>query len=99
MYQHWLNINRWSLESPEFFIEFMWLSAQLLICVFYKWNEIDFRVREDERLVGLKIHQDGVKPLNFLECSSLYEVEVNVNLMVQLKERLETPYYYFSNSD
>ena len=30
-------------------------------------NEIDFRVREAKRLVGIKVHQDGVNLANSLE--------------------------------
>jgi hypothetical protein len=46
------------------------------------------------KVFGTKVHQDGVKPTNFLEWRSvisLYEVEANMNLMVQLRESFETP--------
>ena len=33
-------------------------------------NEMNSRVREAERLMGLKVHQDGVKPPNSLEWRS-----------------------------
>jgi len=36
----------------------------------YEWNGIDFKVREAKRLMGLKVHQDGVKLANSLEWRS-----------------------------
>ena len=33
-----------------------------------EFNEIDIKVREDKRLVGLKVHQDGVKLVDSLVC-------------------------------
>ena len=42
--------------------------------------------------MGLKVHHDGVKlvdSLRVVECGILHEIEVNTDLMVQLKERLE----------
>ena len=52
-----------------------------------------FESRKPKGLIGLKVHQDGVKHVNFLiaKCNSLCEIEANFNLMVQLEERLETP--------
>ena len=46
-----------------------------------------------ELLMGLKVRHDGVKLVDFLrvvECGILHEIEVNIDLMVQLKGRLET---------
>ena len=43
--------------------------------------------------MGLKVHQDGVTHVNSLKvakCASLREIVANMNLMVQLEERLET---------
>jgi len=59
-------------------------------------NEIDFKVEEAEKVEGTEVGHDGFKPTNSLEwqmaeCSSLCEIEANVNLVVQLKERLEAP--------
>lgn len=48
-------------------------------------------------LIGLKALHDGVKATNFArvtKCGSICKIEANANLMVQLKEILETPYYY-----
>ena len=49
--------------------------------------------RKPEGLIGLKVHQDGVKHVNFLiaKCNSLCEIEAKINLIVQLEERFETP--------
>ena len=43
--------------------------------------------------MGLKAHHDGVKPANSLEWRSgtTSEMEANINLMVQLKERIVAP--------
>ena len=38
-----------------------------------------------------KVHHDGCKPTNSLVCTSHREIEANVNLVVQFKERLEAP--------
>jgi hypothetical protein len=60
-----------------------------------KWHSF-FRVREAKRLVGLESASGCYLPRLFPrvpECGSLYEVEDNIGLMVQLKERLETPQY------
>lgn len=41
--------------------------------------------------MGLGVHQDGAKQVRFLgvaECNLLYEMEVDINTMVQLEERL-----------
>jgi hypothetical protein len=49
-------------------------------------------IQEVERLMGFKVHHDGVKlvvSLRVAECGILHEIEVNINLMVQMKERLE----------
>jgi hypothetical protein len=57
-------------------------------------HEIEFRVQEPGRLMGLKIHKGGVKLANSLrvvECGGLHEVEANINFLVHLKERLELP--------
>ena len=35
-----------------------------------KWNEIEYREREAERFMRLKLYQDGVKPDSFLKWSS-----------------------------
>ena len=56
-----------------------------------------FKSTKPRRLVGLNAHQDGFKPVNFVEwpeCASLHEIEVNVNLLVYLKNRLEAPSNY-----
>ena len=50
--------------------------------------------RNMRRLMGLKVHHNGFKLTNFLrvaECDSLRKIEVDGNLVVQLKERLEAP--------
>ena len=44
--------------------------------------------------MGLIVHYDGVQTGSFsrvAELGSLREIEVNINLMVQLKKKLETP--------
>ena len=47
-------------------------------------NEIDLKVLEVRRRMGLEVHQDGVKKVKFLE----QRVQAIVNFMVQLEERL-----------
>ena len=40
--------------------------------------------------MGLKVHQGGIKHVKFprvAECSSLREIEDNINLMVQLERK------------
>ena len=55
-----------------------------------KWNENDFKVREVKRLMGLKVYQGDFKLANSLELRiALASIEANINLLVQLKERLE----------
>jgi hypothetical protein len=42
--------------------------------------------------MGLEVHHDDFKPTNsfrVVEWRSLYEIEANVNLVVQLKEKIE----------
>lgn len=54
-------------------------------------NEMDSTVREAKRLMG---HRDSFKLANSLEmveCGSLREIETDVNVTIQFKERLETP--------
>ena len=49
---------------------------------------------EAKNFMGLKLYQDDGKHANILEwveCNGLQEIEANVNLMVQLEERLGTP--------
>lgn len=60
----------------------------------YKRNESDFKAREAKRVMGLQVPQGGVKPTTFpilAECISLYEIEVDINSMLQLQERHKTP--------
>lgn len=47
--------------------------------------------------MGLKVYHNGFKPTSSLEWQSVvaFEIETNVNLMVQMKERLEAPLKYF----
>ena len=47
-------------------------------------NEIDLKVLEARRCMGLEVHQDGVKKVKSLE----QWVQAIVNFMVQLEERL-----------
>ena len=47
--------------------------------------------------MGLKVHKDGDKNSYFsrvMECNGLYEIEANINSVVQLEERLEIVEYY-----
>ena len=57
-------------------------------------NETDLKVWEVKKCIGEhKLYKDGVKPIKFArvaECSILCETKANIDLMVQLKERLET---------
>jgi hypothetical protein len=57
-----------------------------------KRYEIDFKVQKAKRFkMGLGVHQDGDKQVGFLgvaECSWLCEMEVGINMMVRLEERL-----------
>jgi len=42
--------------------------------------------------MGLEVHHDGLNPTNsfrVVEWRSIYEIEANVNLVVQLKKKLE----------
>ena len=32
-----------------------------------EWSEIDFKVQDAQRLIGLEVHQDGVEEANRLE--------------------------------
>ena len=48
--------------------------------------------RTPKRLIGLKVHQDGFKPITSLkvaECGSLHEIEANVNSLVH---EIESPW-------
>ena len=59
-----------------------------------QWNGIDHEVREAKGLMGLRVHEDVVKPTDFFRvaaCGTLREVESYIDLMVRLKERLEAP--------
>ena len=50
--------------------------------------------RKSKSVLGLKVHHDGFKPIAYLEwveCGSLRDIEANINLVVQLVERLEAP--------
>jgi hypothetical protein len=54
-----------------------------------KRNQINFGVREAKRLMG---HQDGVILANFPKVAEHGSLcETIIGLIVQLKERLETP--------
>lgn len=59
-------------------------------------KEIDFEVHEAKRLMGQKVHHVGFNLANSLEWRSAIsfvskEIEVHVDLLVQLNERLEAP--------
>jgi hypothetical protein len=50
--------------------------------------------RNLKRVLGLKVHHDGFKLIDYLEWSergSLREIEVDINLVLQLEERPSTP--------
>ena len=60
-------------------------------------NEIDFTVWEDEKANESESTSWWFQINSFsivAKCGSLREIEVNVNLVVWLKERLEAPYNY-----
>ena len=68
-----------------------------------QWNELKLIVKSGkvERLMGLNVHQDGWPTCTIPtvpECSSLREIEANINFMVQLEEGLGLPSTTFSNS-
>ena len=48
--------------------------------------------------MGLKVHCDGFQRTNLLECSSLREIEADVNLVFQLKDLMLCK-TIFSNND
>ena len=70
------------LESPSFVRSFSHTLHE---------TKRKFKVREAKRLMGLKVHRDGFKAADSLEWQNavacLHAIEVNVNLMVQSKER------------
>lgn len=37
--------------------------------------------------MGIKVHEDDVEPTNSQSAGSFHEMEVNVDLMIQLKEK------------
>ena len=54
---------------------------------------MNFKLRDAKRLMGLEVRQDGFQTVYFpreVGCGSFHEIEANVNLLVQLKDRLET---------
>ena len=54
-------------------------------------NEIEFKVQEAKRLMGIEVHQDGDGNARISECNGLNKREANINLMVQWKKDLRLP--------
>ena len=58
-------------------------------------KDLGLRVQEVKRLLGLKVYEDGFKPVGFfwtVKCGSFREIETNINLMIWLKESFEAPW-------
>ena len=62
-----------------------------------EWNEIDFKVRVAKKAHGTESTSWWFQTSSFFrvaEFSSHHEIGTNVNLVIQLKQRLETPSDY-----
>ena len=60
----WVWVSWWS--AVEIWVQ----DERILACLSYylgQWNEIDCRVQEAKRLMGLEVREDGVKKANSLE--------------------------------
>ena len=59
-----------------------------------EWNGISFKVWEANKVNGTERISWWIQTISFssvAEFGSLHEIEANVNLVVQMKERLEAP--------
>ena len=53
---------------------------------------MDFRLQKSKRYMGVEKYTMKVSELpGMVECNNLHEIETSISLMVQLKERLDTP--------